>query len=414
MGGLTHSSSQTSDDGAPQPFTQFVIKIQSRCNLNCAYCYVYNAQDYGWRRQPPAMSEATAAATGRRIAEHAGRFGLAAVDIVFHGGEPLLAGPQALDRYASILSAEIGSMAQVRLGVQTNGTLLSNEFLRILDRWSIRIGVSLDGTQSSHDSRRRHHDGRGSHSAVYRGIRMLAGAEYRHLFSGLLCVADVAADPVACYLELAGFDPPAIDFLLPHANWDHPPRRPAGHPRPVYADWLIAVFEAWYGARRGAPEVRLFQEIIGLLLGLPVRSESVGLAPSSVVIIEANGDIEQVDSLKTAYDGASSTGLNVHSHSLECALWHPMTVARQLGAEGLCEMCASCPLRQVCGGGHFAHRYRTGSGFLNPSVYGPDLARLITHIGTRIYADLEIRPPVLQRGRAPAAWADGEGCAGWT
>jgi uncharacterized protein len=398
----------------PQAFTQFVMKIQSRCNLNCTYCYVYNGRDNGWRRQPMAMSERTAAVSGRRIAEHAERFGLSAVGIVFHGGEPLIAGPDALDTYASILNRQISPTAEVRLGVQTNGTLLTKELLKIFDRWDIRVGVSLDGTRDTHDRRRRHHDGRGSQGAAIRAIRMLASAEYRHLFAGLLCVADVEADPLGCYLELAGLDAPAIDFLLPHANWDHPPHRLDDHRRAIYADWLITIFDAWYEERRRAPAIRLFEEIIGLLLALPVRSESVGLSPSTVVIIEANGDIEQIDSLKTAYDGASGTGLNLYSHSLERALWDPITVARQAGVEGLSQVCAPCPLRPVCGGGHFAHRYRTGNGFLNPSVYGPDLAKLITHMGTRIYADLRIKPPFLERGKAPAAWADGGRCAGWT
>ncbi|MGH3251235.1 MAG: FxsB family cyclophane-forming radical SAM/SPASM peptide maturase [Trebonia sp.] len=398
----------------PQAFTQFVIKIQSRCNLNCTYCHVYNAQDNGWRRQPMTMSESTMAVAGRRIAEHAERFGLAAVGIVLHGGEPLIAGPHALNTYASILNREISPASEVRLGVQTNGILLSEEFLEVFDRWSIRVGVSLDGTPDAHDRRRRHHDGRGSHDAVIRAIRKLATAEYRHLFSGLLCVADVEADPMACYRELAGLDPPAIDFLLPHANWDRPPRGLGDRRRAIYADWLITVFDAWYEERRGAPTVRLFEEVIGLLLAVPVRSESVGLSPSTVVIIEANGDIEQVDSLKTAYDGASGTGLNVHSHSLERALWDPITMARQAGAQGLGQVCTACPLRRVCGGGHFAHRYRTGHGFLNPSVYGADLAKLIAHIGTRIYSDLRIKPPFLERGQVPATWADGVRCTEWT
>jgi uncharacterized protein len=401
--------------GSSRAFTQFVIKIQSRCNLNCTYCYVYNAQDNGWRRQPMTMSEPTAAVAGRRIAEHAERFGLGTVDIVFHGGEPLIAGPNALDVYASIFNREICSTAEVRLGVQTNGTLLSEEFLKVFDRWGIKVGVSLDGSRDTHDRRRHHPDGRGSHNSTVRAIRALASAEYRHLFSGLLCVVDVEADPLSCYLELARLGPPAIDFLLPHANWDRPPRGLGNPRRAVYADWLITVFDAWYEEQRRAPGIRLFEEIIGLLLAFPVRSESVGLSPSTVAIIEANGDIEQVDSLKTAYDGASGTGLNIHSHSLERALREPITVARQAGAEGLSQVCAPCPLSEVCGGGHFAHRYRTGSGFLNPSVYGPDLAKLITHIGTRIYADLRIKPPFLDRGQAPATWADGERkCTGWT
>jgi len=63
---------------------------------------------------------------------------------------------------------------------------------------------------------------------------------------------------------------------------------------------------------------------------------------------------------------------------------HPAVVARQLGLEGLSPTCQQCELVAVCGGGYYPHRYRPGSGFLNPSVYCSDLAVLISHITSRI------------------------------
>ncbi len=43
-------------DWAPSPLVEFVLKIESRCNLNCDYCYVYNMGDESWRDQPSSMS----------------------------------------------------------------------------------------------------------------------------------------------------------------------------------------------------------------------------------------------------------------------------------------------------------------------------------------------------------------------
>ena len=51
-------------------------------------------------------------------------------------------------------------------------------------------------------------------------------------------------------------------------------------------------------------------------------------------------------------------------------------------------------IRLVCGGGHYAHRYRPGRGFANPSVYCPDLILLIGHIRERLRIDIDT---VLQR-----------------
>src|SRR5689334_23669131 len=80
----------------PIPFRQFIMKIHSRCNLACSYCYVYEMADQAWRQLPGRMSRAVAAQAVRRIGEHARQHGLPSIDVILHGGEPLLAGPEWL------------------------------------------------------------------------------------------------------------------------------------------------------------------------------------------------------------------------------------------------------------------------------------------------------------------------------
>lgn len=80
----------------PHPIRQFVLKTRSRCNLACTYCYVYEMADQGWRDQPVAMAPATTARAAQRIAEHAAAHDLPRVDLVLHGGEPLLTAPAVL------------------------------------------------------------------------------------------------------------------------------------------------------------------------------------------------------------------------------------------------------------------------------------------------------------------------------
>jgi uncharacterized protein len=130
---------------------------------------------------------------------------------------------------------------------------------------------------------------------------------------------------------------------------------------------------------------------MSLLLGGSSRSEQVGLSPVAVAVIESNGAIEQVDSLKTAYAGACETGLNVRTDPIDAVLDHPGVVARQMGAAALSDTCAACPVHRVCGGGHYAHRYRPGEGFRNPTVYCADLQVLIGHIHRRMSVDLSRR-----------------------
>jgi uncharacterized protein len=132
--------------------------------------------------------------------------------------------------------------------------------------------------------------------------------------------------------------------------------------------------------------------VLALILGGTSRSEQVGLSPVAVVVVETDGAIEQVDSLKSAYPGACDTGLNVLTDSLDAALGHPGVVARQIGTAALSATCLSCPSRDICGGGHYAHRYRAGRGFRNASVYCADMLELIRHIRTCVIADLERLP----------------------
>lgn len=373
----------------PAPFRQFLLKIHSRCNLSCDYCYVYMAADQSWRRQPVAMSPTVLEWTVQRITEHVGAHELSAISVILHGGEPLLAGHSYLADLVRRLHETLNPLTRLHLGLQTNGILLDETFLQIFRSLNVQVGVSLDGDDIAHDRNRRYGNGRGSYSAVFRALELLRRPEYRKVYSGLLCTIDLRNDPIAVYEALLTADPPAVDFLLPHGTWSTPPpgRDPDGTHAP-YAEWLIAIFDRWYGRRQCETRVRLFEEILCLILGGQSRTETIGLTPTSLIVVETDGSIEQTDALKSAYIGAPVTGMHVARDSFDAALRLPSIVARQLGVDALADECTSCSLRQVCGGGLYPHRYRPGSGFRNPSVYCPDLFRLISHICDRVHADL--------------------------
>jgi uncharacterized protein len=89
------------------PFRQFIVKLHSRCNLSCSYCYVYHHVDQSWRDRPRVMSGDTLAATAQRIGEHAGRHALDGLVVVLHGGEPLLAGHAVVDRTITAIRAAV-------------------------------------------------------------------------------------------------------------------------------------------------------------------------------------------------------------------------------------------------------------------------------------------------------------------
>ena len=370
----------------PTPFRDVVLKVHQRCNLACDYCYVYTMADQTWRDRPLGMAPATWRVTAERMAEHAATHRLSRMRLVLHGGEPLLAGRARLTELITDFRTAFDGACRLDIQVQTNGVLLDEELLDLFLEHHVGVGVSLDGTAADNDRRRRRPDGQGSHSAVDRALRLLTGPKYRDIFAGLLCIVDPTTDPIACYEALLAYQPPKMDLLLPHANWMSPPHRP--QPGTAHADWLIEIFDRWYGAPRQETGIRLFEDVMALILGGSSRSEQVGLSPVAVVVVDTDGAIEQVDSLKSTYPGACSTGLTVFANPFDAAFDHPGVAARQLGIEALCATCRACQMVDVCGGGHYAHRYDIRHGFLNPSVYCADMLKLTRHIRTRMSADL--------------------------
>jgi uncharacterized protein len=368
--------------GRVVPFRQFVLKVCSRCDLACDHCYVYEHADQSWRRRPKVISAETVTAAAGRIAEHARCHALPEVCVILHGGEPLLAGLAGLRGICEILRREIEKECRLDLRIHTNGVLLDESFCALFAGHQVKVGISIDGDRAANDRHRRYADGRSSYDQVVRAISLLREDRYRVLYAGLLCTVDVRNDPAATYAALAALEPPAIDFLLPHGTWDNPPPGRAGSATP-YADWLIPIFDQWITAADRSP-VRLFESVIRTTYGADSLTEALGLGASDVLVVETDGSLEQVDSLKVAYEGAPDTGLDVFGHTLDEAAGHPAIAARQQGLVGLCRTCRSCPVVTSCGGGLYTHRYRTGTGFDNPSVYCADLMKLITHIRERL------------------------------
>ncbi len=377
------------------PFREFVLKVHSRCDLACDHCYVYEHADQSWLTRPKTISDEAISWTARRLAEHATTHALPSVTVILHGGEPLLAGPARLRRVCEELGSALNGIAELDLRIHTNGVQLSPRYLDLFDEFHVRVGISLDGDRAANDRHRRFANGRSSHPMVMRAVELLREERYRHLDLGLLCTVDIHNDPVAVHDALAALEPPLVDFLLPHATWDDPPPRPDGSPT-AYADWLLTVFDRWTEQGRPMP-VRMFASVLSSLGGGPSLTESLGLAPTDLVVIETDGQLEQVDSLKSAYEGAAATGFDVFRNTFDEVAAHPGVRARQLGLASVSETCRRCPVVRSCGGGLYTHRYRSdqgpeslsGGGFDNPSVYCADLAALIRGIEDRTAAAIE-------------------------
>ncbi len=363
-----------------------VIKVASRCNLNCSYCYVYNLGDTSYLKQDRVMSAETAEALIDRAAEHCRRHRLREFAFTFHGGEPLLARPSYYRRFVDMVSAKFPNETTPLFSLQTNGMLLTRAWCDTLRDLNISIGISLDGPRRVNDAQRIDHAGRGSYQRVRRGWDLAVSCGLR---PGLLTVMDVSASPREIFDHLKELAPRAVDFLFPDATHDNPPPHTSadGEATP-YADWLLEIFQLWIADGASSFPIRLFERIIRMVLGGNGRLDALGPGRNEVLVIETDGSIEPVDVLKVCEDGITRTSLNVRDDSLDEAFADPMISLYYLSNERLCGLCEHCLVKEVCAGGYLPHRYRRRNGFDNPSVYCRDLMKLIIGIQNWVVANL--------------------------
>src|SRR5205085_6631556 len=136
-----------------------LLKVASRCNLDCDYCYVYKHADQTWRSQPTLMSDRTVAAFAARLRVYIETQKLDHFSVIFHGGEPLLFGAKRIIEAVERIRAAAPQSCEVEFSLQTNGVLLTPGALEILRSHNVAISLSLDGPREVHDTHRLNHVG---------------------------------------------------------------------------------------------------------------------------------------------------------------------------------------------------------------------------------------------------------------
>lgn len=369
---------------ASTPLTTFVVKVSSRCNLNCSYCYMYNLQDATYRGQPALMPDEVTVSFARRAGGHARRHGAPAIHVILHGGEPLLMGKSRLSHWVKLVRENCNPAVTPFFSLQSNGVLIDDEWIDLLADLQVRIGISVDGPRSEHDRYRRDHAGRGSFDRVVASIRRLR----RHprgpeIFSSVMGVLSIEVAPRDLFEFWMDLDVPAFDLSLPHANHDHPPvpgSRSVG-------DWLVEFFDCYLRANRPDLSVRYFDNMLRMFFNYPVSTDNIGGRPVDVVVVETDGSIEPTDAFKCCENGITKLGLNVLTNEFDEICEVPMVRDLQAGRAALCGTCQGCEALDVCGGGYMPHRFGDGH-FGNPSVYCGDLRKLAHHMRRRIVESL--------------------------
>jgi len=376
-----------SRDQLPRGTLAFVLKVVSRCNLNCSYCYVYNKGDSTWRTRPVLMSEGVVDTAVNRIADWCERGGQSQVRVTFHGGEPLMAGRERFDGWCRSIRARLAGIAEVGFNVQTNGTLLDERWAELFLEHRIAVGVSIDGPPVVHDAVRVDHRGRGSHARMVRGIETLRA---RQVPIGALAVLQFGADSLAIHRHITSLGFPNVNYLLPDFTHDTVAevRRRWG-PTPC-ADYLVPIFDEWWHHDTMDVRIPLFTAIARLVMGGRSNIDMVGNEPFGFVFIEPDGAIEDLDALRVCRHGMAGTGLNVFSHDVwDVAALSPLHRAAMFDGLETPHGCAGCAEEHTCSGGYLPHRWSSSAGFDNPSIWCADLLKLFTHVRRRLDVDVE-------------------------
>jgi uncharacterized protein len=338
-----------------------ILQPSSLCNLDCTYCYVPNRQDKS------VMSEATLRAALRLLLSCYGPGD--SVRILWHAGEPLAAGLGFFERASEIIRESNPGGVKISQTIQTNGTLITEQWCRFFVRERIQIGVSVDGPAHVHDRHRRSLGNGPTHAGVMRGVNLLT----RH---------DIALDAVAVltphglnfpddifdFFAETGFR--SVGFNLEETEGVHTSafedrQTQAGRSREAYLAFMSRLFERWQRAGR-RPRIREFESMIASI-GAFLRDHnyyrtSDDLTPFSNIVVSREGEISTFSpelASGTRSDPLRFSLGNVHAiGSLgELAANRKFSNQAREIESGVARCRSECEYFPVCGGGTASNKF---------------------------------------------------------
>ncbi len=349
------------------------IKVVSAfCNLRCSYCY-YNQTDQSRRIiiRPDVLENL--------ILKTIGFVSGNVVSFVWHGGEPLAAG---IDLYEKILNIERASKSSKEISnqIQTNATLITQEWAGFLAENKFKVGISVDGPKGIHDANRVFASGRGSHDSVMRGLKNLNGA-------GIMpgAIALVTRSSLGREQEILSFfsDSGIKRFLLKPCFEINPATGRLSNfsvTPDEFVDFMTNIFEFWIRKDDPSIEIRnLSQPMLGMLGGRPSLCEFSGrcdLFPT----IEYDGAVSACDSfpLRKYYFG------NINEKSWDDLLSSAGANAFGADMRRNKEQCGGCRWLNICNGGCPRYSFSLEEDSWHKNVFCSSKLRLFDYIEKRI------------------------------
>ena len=278
----------------------------SSCNLACDYCYYLEKTKLYSQNKHRVMSDTL---LERFVKEYLESQTMGQVLFTWHGGETLMR-PIEFYRKALELQKKYANGRQIDNSIQTNGTLLTDEWCKFFKENNFLVGISIDGPQEFHDEYRRDKMGRPSFLKVMHGIELLK--KYDVEFNCMAVVNDYNADyPLEFYhffkeigcqylqftpiVERINRHPSPLTLATATASEKDADLAPYSIKPKQWDNFLCAIFDEWVREDVGKTFVQIFDSTlanwVGEQPGLCTMAKTCGHAG----VMEFNGDVYSCD-----------------------------------------------------------------------------------------------------------------------
>lgn len=397
-------------DSPPQGLHLMAKPVGPICNLDCSYCFYLEKQQLYPPRERFSMSDEVLRAYVQGYIEAQPT---PVVEFTWQGGEPTLLGLDFFQRAVAWQRQFAGSKT-IRNTLQTNGTLLDDDWCAFLAREGFMVGISLDGPRFVHDLYRPDKRGRSSFDQVMGGLALLK--LHGVAFNVLVTVArDVAHYPLEIYrfLKAEGVRhiqfnpvverPPSAPQVDQGLHFAVPPElRLHAIPEPTqitehtvdpeaYGDFLIAIFNEWVRQDVGTVHVMNFEWALAAWCQLPASVCLFSPRCGKAAIVEHDGDVYSCDHYMYPEYRLGNLKTDDPAELLVSPAQQAFGAAKELTLPTLCQQ---CDYRFACHGECPKNRFATapngepGLNYLCPSYkkyfrhltpYMNAMAQLVSH-----------------------------------
>ena len=287
-----------------RPIYLMAKPVGAACNLRCSYCYYLEKRGL-YDDSAQLMSDETLELFIKQYIEAQTT---PEVLFIWHGGEPLLR-PISFYHRAVELQQRYANGRRVDNCIQTNATLIDEEWCRFFVRNNFLVGVSVDGPRSMHDALRKRDDGSGSFRDVVRGLRLLS--KYQVEWNAMATVNFLNVeqplefyrffrDELGCrYLQFT----PVVERTttssagcrLMHAAEPGGELTPYSITAKQWGRFLCTIFDEWVRNDVGRLFVQLFDSTLANWVGAPAGVCTMSKYCGQAAAIEHNGDVYSCD-----------------------------------------------------------------------------------------------------------------------